>query len=186
MNKKTFAFFILISFLIWLIPFITRLLIVLNVDAVQQESHSSSGVVSDIFEAYAHNNRYDALVMIFFNNLKVAFINIAGGVFLGLGTGLNLIVNGFYTANVISNVHQAGMPVGDILKYILPHSFEMIGIWISGAIGFSLAKVFIDYIRFDTLPSSKFYSFIGLWIATSTLIILLAAYVEAYITVPST
>ena len=45
--------------------------------------------------------------MIFKNNILGCAINIAGGVFLGLGTIINLFINGFASADIFKNVYDS-------------------------------------------------------------------------------
>jgi len=79
----------------------------------------------------------------------------------GIVTLINLVVNGFITADTFATIYNNGMEVSKILKYTLPHCFELIGVWFSGAIGFSLVKIIIDFIRTNTTPSKRFVVFFG-------------------------
>jgi len=139
--------------------------------------------ITNILNAYLKNDRHTAFTLIFSNNIKVALFNIAGGVFLGVATFINLFVNGYATATTFAAIHQQGMTWSDILKHTLPHSVELIGIWLSGAIGFSIAKKIVLAMRGRVLPSANYYKQMGIYSMATFLIILIAAYIEAYISV---
>lgn len=108
-------------------------------------------------------------------------LNILGGVFLGLGTLLNLMLNGFLFADICVSSYEAGMSIPIILKLTLPHSFELIGFWLSGGIGFYIAWLIICFMRGKESFTSKSYKLIGIYSVIVFLIILSAAYVEAFI-----
>ncbi len=136
--KTGFVFFLV---LVWLIPFLIELLCV----KVQMPNPNSIGTkplsaMNNVLAAYANNNRYSAFVLIFFNNAKVLLYNIAGGSSLGICTFFNLIVNGCAAAFDFGNAHKMGLSWTTIAIHTLPHSIELIGIWLSGGIGFSIAK----------------------------------------------
>jgi stage II sporulation protein M len=175
--------FFLLSFLIWLIPFIVGLFFGSSTTAASTNNQPLPAEISRIFDAYSTNNKQEVFSLIFVNNIKVAIFNIAGGVFIGIATFLSLLINGYATAVAFANMHQNGMPWGDIAKHTLPHSIELVGIWLAGAIGFSIAKKIVDAMRGLSLPSTQYFKQIGLYTLVSGLIVLLAAYIEAYISV---
>jgi stage II sporulation protein M len=187
MKLKTFAICVGIAFVIWLIPFSLRLAI--NFDQPEAPvkkalvKEPAKGVVTNIFEAYASGDKNEAFHLIFFNNLKVAVINIAGGLFLGLGTFVNLALNGFYAADVFSTIHKNGMSWSKIIEHTAPHSFEMIGIWMSGGLGFYIALLMIGIMVKNKYPTILNYKIIVTSSLCIGLIILLAAYMEAYVSV---
>jgi uncharacterized membrane protein SpoIIM required for sporulation len=189
MSYKTLIICILIGFIIWAIPFFIRLSIKIETQIVVSQKTPikdtlENGVVSNIFKAYSTDNKNKAFQLIFINNLKFAILNIVGGVLLGLATLVNLLQNGFYAAGVFSSVHASGMSWREIITYTAPHSFEMIGIWLSGGIGFYIAKSFYNMIVKNKYPTSLFYKTVVSGTIISSLIILIAAFVEAYISVP--
>jgi uncharacterized membrane protein SpoIIM required for sporulation len=67
------------------------------------------------------------------------------------------------------------------LKVTLPHSFELIGFWLSGAIGFYITWDIIQFMRGKGTFTSHFYKRTGVYSLAVFFIILAAAYVEAYI-----
>lgn len=180
-TKRMFWIFLLVSFLLWLIPFIIRLFFIDFVEIKKPSSVNSFDIVGEITAHALKNDSWTVFCLIFINNLKVTVINIIGGMLLGLGTVSNLIINGFLAADTFAAIHKNGMPIGEILKHTLPHSFELVGIWLSGAIGFSIAKVIVDFMRGKELPNVDYFRFIGRCIIITVLIILLAAFVESYV-----
>lgn len=187
MNKvvRVFLFYSAIAFLIWLVSFLVRLLLMNSLIVSHSASTQETGlnIVKQITEHLNNNDKWSAFYLIFTNNLKVSVINIIGGVFLGIGTFANLLFNGFYTADVFSTVHANGTSWSLILAHTLPHSFEMIGIWISGGLGFFIAKNIFDIMMKNRYPTAMFYKIIVFGTLTSGLIILMAAYIEAFISV---
>jgi len=129
----------------------------------------------------ADGDKYSAFITIFMNNIKGCIINIAGGAFMGLGTLLNLAYNGFFSADMFAFSHKHGLDLATIVKVTLPHSFELIGFWLSGGIGFYIAWCIVQFMRGINLFCTKMYTLIGIACALVLIIILTAAYVEAYI-----
>lgn len=183
-SKKTFWFFLFFSFILWLLPFILRLFFFDIANFEKHPPEKSLNVVSDITNYVANNDKWSVFIAIFSNNLKVCVINIVGGVMLGILTLSNLIMNGFYAADVFATAYNNGIGVTYILKTTLPHSFELIGIWLSGAVGFSIAKLIIDFMRGRDNPYIIFFRFIGKCVLFIVLIILFAALIESYISIP--
>jgi uncharacterized membrane protein SpoIIM required for sporulation len=105
----------------------------------------------------------------------------AGGVFIGLGTLINAVYNGFFTADIFASAYHAGMSVNSILKATLPHSFELLGFWLSGAVGFMLAWNIVLLVCGKECFTKVFYRCVGVATVSACAIILAAAYVEAYI-----
>jgi len=184
---KNFTICVVIAFVIWLIPFSFRLAISFEEEETSVENvivkEPVKGTVTNIFEAYCSGNRKEVFHLIFFNNLKVSVINILGGMFLGLGTFVNLALNGFFAADVFSTIHKNGMSWLEIVEYTGPHSFEMIGIWISGGLGFYIAILIFDVMFKNKYPTILNYKIILISAISIVLILLFAAYVEAFISV---
>lgn len=183
-TKRTFRFFLFYSFLFWGVPFTLRLFFI-DVNGIDtQSTENSLNIVTEITAHVLNNDRWSVFCLIFINNLKVCVVNIVGGVMLGIPTVINLLINGFSAADVFANIHSNGIGVSQILKHTLPHCFELVGIWLSGAIGFSLAKLMIDFMRGNEVINVKFFRFISKCIVVTVLIILLAAFIEAYVSIP--
>ncbi|HSD09291.1 stage II sporulation protein M [Flavobacterium sp.] len=182
--KRMFWLFLLLSFLLWVLPFIIRLFFI-NVVEIKISSSKSIDIVSKITTHALKNDTSSVFCLIFINNLKCCLINIGGGIMLGVATASNLIMNGFFAADTFATIHKNGMGIGQILKHTLPHCFELLGIWLSGAIGFSIAKLIIDFMRGKDFPNSDHFKFLGKFSLLILLIILSAAFVEAYISMSS-
>ena len=183
MKGKSFFIAIMISFLIWLLPFIGRIFFIEMPIIESSATAQYDSVISEITESLDKDNHFEAFLLIFKNNILGCAINIAGGVFLGLGTIINLFINGFASADIFKNVYDSGFGLHNILKTTLPHSFELIGFWLSGAIGLSIAWELILFMRNQDIFSVKFCKWLVLWLTVVFIIILIAAFVEAYISV---
>jgi stage II sporulation protein M len=185
MKSKLLLFFFL-STLIWCLPFFLRLFFIGDLGIVSSVSKTelTPSVFTKITVAYHQNNRFEIFLIIFTTNIKSCIYNILGGVTLGLGTLFNLIFISFTTADMFYNTYVNGIGIVQILKHTLPHSIEFIGIWLSGAIGFFIAKHIIDFMRGKEFPTASFLKFIGKYILITVLIILVAAFIEAYVSFP--
>lgn len=185
--KRTLVICVLLAFLSWGIPFFLTLFLDFGSHDINMQEdhgqHTKNQVVDDIMTAYSTGDRMTAFRLIFLNNLKVTIINVIGGIFLGIGTIINLLQNGFYTASVFSSIHQNGMSWKDIFAHTAPHSIEMLGIWLSGGLGFFIAKSIFGIMINNSYPSIKFYKTVGIGVIVSGLFILIAAYIEAFISV---
>jgi len=172
------------AFIIWAVLFILRM----SIDDSQHETNiskidNSTNVLTDVFKAHSTENHNKVFYLIISNNIKVVIINILGGVFLGLGTFVNLAQNGFFAADVFCTVHKRGMSWSKIIEYTAPHSFEMIGIWLSGGIGFYIALLFINMMVKNKYPNSINFKIIIGSIVSIALIITSSAYIEAYVSI---
>nr|WP_264846631.1 stage II sporulation protein M [Capnocytophaga catalasegens] len=127
-------------------------------------------------------NKYEVFILIFKNNIKGCLINILGGVLLGIVTLFNLLINGFYSAHIFYSVYKAGFSISQIVEKTLPHSFEIIGFMLSGALGFYIAWNILLLVKGKNLQVN-FYKIIGTGSVIIFIIILCAAYVEAFISI---
>lgn len=93
----------------------------------------------------------------------------------------NLLCNGFFIADIFVLSYKSGLSIESILKVTLPHSFELIGFWLSGAIGFCIAWNIIQFMRGTGSVTVYFYKRVGISSLAVFFIILAAAYVEVYI-----
>jgi len=180
LNNKYINCFIF-AFICWLIPFLIRISLVEITYSNDIEEPGLQTMVGNIIEALNQNDRKEAFVLIFTNNIKGCIINIVGGALLGLGTGLNLVVNGFCTADIFMHSYKMGVSIKSIIKLTLPHSFELIGFWMSGALGFYIAYNIFQLIRGKEKMCDYFYITVTISLVMILLIILFAAYIEAYI-----
>ncbi len=184
--RSPFVCFLVLASLFWLLPFVARLCI-MDIQPVDAFSFNS------LFEGInmpgentvlllSEGNNKEAFENILTTNLKGCLLNVLGGTLLGLGTIINLAYNGFIMADMIVFSHNSGMSWNMILKLNLPHCFELIGFWISGGMGLYYAWQIICFIRQKESFTSSFYIMMGRCTVVFCFIILLAAYVESYIT----
>lgn len=185
MNKRNF---IRIAFLLWFIPFFIRFFLNLSFQEINTSSFQkfevmeNSCVESRLMDLIREGDRKGCFLIIFTNNIKGCLLNIAGGSFIGVVTIVNLAINGFYSADIIKNSFDNGMLVTQILKVTFPHSFELLGFWLSGAIGLSIAWKLIQFIQGKEEFTLLFFKRIGMYTCIVFVIILSAAYIEAFVT----
>jgi uncharacterized membrane protein SpoIIM required for sporulation len=185
MQRKFWLLYI-VSFGCWLLPFVLRVFFVEMPEITSEHlehlpAEKGQSVAQEVVRMLSSGDRYEAFIAIFINNLKGCIINIAGGVLFGLGTLFNLMFNGFFSADMFASSYKSGLSIEAILKVTLPHSFELIGFWLSGAIGFYIAWNIIQFMRGKESFTSCFYKRTGISSLAVFIIILAAAYVEAYI-----
>ena len=186
MKNKSLFFCFITSFFCWLLPFVCRFFFVefpkIEVEQMEQiTTHTNSIDVEAIHFLLSGDNK-SAFIAIFGNNIRGCILNILGGVTLGLGSLINLLYNGFSFADMVVSFSQT-MSMNTILKVTLPHSFELIGFWLSGAIGFYIAWNIIQFMRGKESFSISFYKQVGICSLGIFIIILAAAYVESYISI---
>ncbi|GHT21758.1 hypothetical protein FACS189430_02370 [Bacteroidia bacterium] len=184
-NNRYSKYAFLLAFAIWLLPFILRLYIVEIplIDTNRLAHKELHTPMSEVLQLLSDGNNKGAFILIFTNNIKGCILNIIGGVMLGLGTIINLSYNGFVSADIFMTSYNSGMSIDSILKVTLPHSFELIGFWLSGAIGFFIAWHLIQFMRGKDSITAVFCKKVGVGSLIVVLIILAAAYVEAYISI---
>ena len=183
-TKRKFAHYLLLSFLFCVIPFLIRLFLLDGRTIEKPNPEYNFKVIEDVTGHLLINDRLSVFYLIFKNNLKVCIINIAGGAMFGLVTVSNLIWNGFYAADVFATIHFNGMSIIKILKHTMPHSFELLGIWLSGALGFCQAKLLILYMKGKELHIVGFLLFAIKCFLIIITIILLSAFIETFISIP--
>ena len=151
MRKRSFLILFVASFLCWLFPFIGRVYFfkipVIDYGHPKIPILVKKGIVDEILHLISINDRWSVFILIFKNNIKGCIFNVFGGFLLGLGTLFNLMANGFYTADVFVSSYFAGVNIRTILHTTLPHSFELLGFWLSGTIGFSIAWAIIRFMK---------------------------------------
>lgn len=184
---KIFWISFIVSIILWSLPFVIRLFFLqlpeVHIESSKLQPSGTNQVVSEIFQSVKSNDRWNAFYLIFKNNLNGCVLNILGGVLLGLGTVFNLLINGFYTADVFATTYHSGVSLQKIVTSTLPHSIELIGFWLSGAIGFYIAKLIVDLMREKAVDYLKALKTIGVSTFISFTIILIAAWIEAFISI---
>ena len=184
--SKSLAYSIFLSFTLWTIPFMLRVFWVempnIEAEKVQLLHDLGDNELKETLELISEGDKQGAFINIFTNNIKGCILNILGGVLLGLGPLVSLTLNGFVFADVCVSSYNSGITVPAMLNVTLPHSFELIGVWLSGGIGFYIAWLIICFMRGKESFTMKNIKMIGIYSIVVFLIILSAAYVEAFIT----
>ncbi len=126
------------------------------------------------------SSSFERFKQIFINNEKVVIYNYFGALSFGFSSLASLAFNGSTFGNYIGYYsNHISTPI--ILRYTLPHSFELIAIILSGGegiyLGIYLLLCLIGRKELKNIDGKLYIHFI-----LCTFIILLAAFVEAYIT----
>lgn len=175
--------FIILSFLLWFIPFFSRITMNISYDSLPVLNDMSNSPLSILYTALKNSDSDEAFLLVFKNNIKSCLINVCGGVSLGVCTIVNLAYNGFATSDMFVVSYQSGFSLSDILKTTLPHSFELIGFWLSGAMGLMIAYRLLLFMRGREDISKDFLKQMCIMAFIVFVTTLCAAYVETHISV---
>ena len=178
-------YFFIAAFLFWLLPAIVRLCAI-DISEIAISHTTTFEIISPANKTlyFLYNkDKHSAFITILKNNMQGCILNVLGGGLLGIGTLFNLLLNGFCFADVCCRTYKLGMSITDIFALTLPHSFELIGFWISGGIGLYIAWNIILFMYTDKMPTFKFYKNIGINLLIIFIIILSAAYIETYVSI---
>lgn len=187
-QKAKYLKLFVLSFCFWFIPFCLRIALPSAYFDTNNAELERSGLVGHTtsFETLVQeidsNNRKQVFIAIAKNNLKGCLINIAGGCILGISTVVNICFNGYFTGASIRFSWEQGLSVGRIIQLTFPHSFELIGFWLSGAIGLFIAGQIVKLAR-GGKTDENIIKIIGMNLIIIFLTIVTAAFVEAYITI---
>jgi stage II sporulation protein M len=179
MKSKLF----LLSFALWALTFIIRLSIHIEPVANGNLQGNQSKVVERIIKSVDNGDNSTTFELIFTNNIKGCLINVLGGVLLSVATVINLLINGFAAADVFRTAYDSGVPLVLILKTTLPHSFELVGFWLSGMIGFMITWQLIRFMKGKEAFPSHVITELCVLLSVMTILIISAAYVEAFISI---
>ena len=170
MHNKLRLILFTLAFLCWTIPFLLRLLVIDMPDITTVSIEHDDTIETKIVQQLNENNSLKAFILVLKNNL------------LGLMTLFNLIYNGFFMADTFVYAHNiVGLNANLLLKLFLPHSFELIGFWMSGAVGFYIAWNIIQVMLGKKNITPCFYKNVGISFIIISFIITIAAYVEIYV-----
>ena len=87
--------FIILSFLLWFIPFFSRITMNISYDSLPVLNDMSNSPLSILYTALKNSDSDEAFLLVFKNNIKSCLINVCGGVSLGVCTIVNLAYNGY-------------------------------------------------------------------------------------------
>lgn len=151
----------------------------ISIDIGSLAAQEGEGTAS--IELLALNN-YDIFLMILKNNVVVICINFLGGLTLGLITFLNTFYNGFVLGLLVQNA-LTSFSGAFIFSSLAPHSIEFAGIVLSCYAGYLVAIQFYRYCFLSKSPRSNEIKQLLVMVAICGLTILLAAFLEAYVTI---
>ena len=136
----------------------------------------------EVADQIAGNGTPDIFAKLFFNNLEACLLLFLGGASFGILTIFIMSMNGILIGAIMEIVHK-GHTVAFVAAAILPHGiFEIPAFILSGALGILLAQSLIGewYNKVDTAEDAKKYA--RLFIIYTIPLVLIAAFVEAFIT----
>lgn len=125
---------------------------------------------------------FEIFTYILGNNLKSCLVNVLGAFSLGTITISNLVLNGL-DLGLFLNAFLENYSLEEFVCTSYPHSFELIGFFISAAIGFEWSLIIFKAIFHNTKPQKKEYYMLSVKLIATFLIIALAAFTEAYISI---
>ncbi len=116
-----------------------------------------------------------------FNNISIAFRTFAGGVFLGIGSILIMLFNGFFIGTIFGHLSQ--MPYSEnFFSFVCTHgAFELTAIVLAGVAGFRVGLAFIAPGALSRREALRQAGERALPIVYGmTLFLLIAAFIEAF------
>ncbi len=114
-------------------------------DALLQRADAGAERVAQGERYYEANPRARPYVATFIisNNVRIAFMCFAGGVFFGVGSLILLAFNGLAIGTISGHFANLGL-LGYLLEFIVGHGvLELFAIWVAGAAGFLLGKCLV-------------------------------------------
>jgi stage II sporulation protein M len=113
------------------------------------------------------------------NNISVALINIGGGISFGTISFLNTFYNGAVLGYAFS-VAGDNFPLAVIMRHLLPHAIEIIGIILSCSLGLYLGLHLFKKLILGRSPVFDYQRFLIL-VSITMIILLVAAVLEVYV-----
>ncbi|WP_149242064.1 stage II sporulation protein M [Dyadobacter sp. 32] len=183
--KRSYWKLVSLSALMWLLPFCLRVVFTTEL-AIETKNMSKAQTSIEPFEKTSHylskGDQYGAFLSIWKNNATVGIYNVLGGVLLGIGTILNLIMNGYITADILASIYTSGgLTIEQLAKFTLPHSIELLGIWMCSGIGLTIARFIFRYIKREVFPEVRELKGLLIYFILGQVIILVAAWLEIYV-----
>lgn len=186
MKDKLFLFSFLCAVSMWLLSFVFGIFINVSYDSLIYKKEIKINIENEstkVIDAFKNNDSKSAFMYILKNNTKNCIINITGCGSFGFVTCFNLMYNGYVTSHIYKTFYyKYGLTIKEMQKTTLPHCFELIGVWLSGAVGLYVSFNIIYFMKeeqkfsFAFMRKSLFYSILSVFIT------IIAAFVEAFIT----
>ncbi len=117
------------------------------------------------------------------NNLFVVFIAASGLFTFGLTAVMAMLASGAFVGLVVASSLRVGMPLNQILWLTLPHSVELIGFWMAGAIGMLGFSHGIAILTGKSTFNSADVRFLLKMLLVAVAITIIAAFVEGEFTI---
>lgn len=175
LDIKTIFMYSILSAIIWGAGFLISFLLPFN--SLYLSSNGTNMNKSLLYQSMPSSKELS--IQIINNNLQCVAINTLGFCSLGIITIINLFFNGFMHGYSIR--YSISLIGADTLFKVLPHSFELIGIFVSGAVGLYSSKFLIG-ILFNHKNDMRKCFFTSIhFLIVSCIIIIVAGVVEGYI-----
>ena len=137
----------------------------------------------DPFGVYSSESRFAMWVQIAFNNIKVGFLMVAGGILAGLGTLYVFFTNGIMIGSFQYMFFAKGLGWQSVLVIWIHGTLEIAGMIIEACAGFVMARSILFPGTFTRWVSFKRGVKDAMKICVSLIpITILAAFLESYIT----
>jgi len=132
---------------------------------------------------YSRESEFDMFLFIALNNLKVAFLTFAMGIFFSVGAAWHMFNNGFMVGTFFGFLKDYDV-LGQSFPVVMLHgALELSAIAIAGGAGFLLGNSFMFPGTYTRIQSLQRGAKDGLKIMIGlTPVIVLAAFIESYIT----
>jgi stage II sporulation protein M len=171
-----------ISILVWLLGFVTRLIIedegLYNVPetSISKENQKKVKAID-----YSHN--FQNFKYILGNNAMASISLILGFITLGSITIFGLGWNGFIVSDAFMTERHFGNSFINVFNKLLPHSSELIAIWLSGSIGIFISILVLKAVVKQKFPDKKDLKILMTSFCLIVICLVISAYLEAYISI---
>ncbi len=117
-------------------------------------------------------------------NLWVFGINIAGVASLGISTLGSVVANGLQAGMVLGQAYREGLGLSSLVAVTLPHSLELVALWLSAAVGFLGPRLAMSLVNDSELPASLRPQTLALVVLALAGLIVTAAALETGVSLP--
>ena len=123
--------------------------------------------------------------MILRRNGWVFALNLAGLTSFGISTLGSVVTNGLHAGFMLAYASHGSIGLWRLATVTMPHSFELVALWLSAAIGFLGPRYALSLIRTGDLPAAPKPVSLALISLLLAALLVLAAFLEANISVPN-